>query len=410
MTKGSHTLISTLATLSDLEPAGRRVLVRADLNVPLSEGAVGDDSRIRATVPVLEEALTQKAAVLLVSHLGRPQAGRFDPAFSLAPVAERLSELLGREVPLVRDWLGGVPVEPGALAMCENVRFVEGETANDDSLAQRMAGLCEIFVNDAFAVAHRKHASTCGIPKYAPASCAGPLMLKELRSLSRVMEDPERPLVAIVGGAKIRTKLPLLRRLIARVDWLIPGGGIANALLAASGRDIGASALDLGDLDEASALLHAAAPDRILLPEDLVCAKQCRPDAEPQVRAPDEVAPDEYVLDLGPRTRERIRACIAEARTAVWSGPMGTFEFKPFSAGTRTVAEALAGARDLYSLAGGGETLAAISRFDAAAGISYLSSGGGAFLRFLERGSLPAVDVLAEARRAWLAMERARDD
>ncbi len=402
--------ISSLMRMSDLDLGGHRVLIRSDLNAPLRDGKVSDDARIRSCLLGVRQALEAGAAVLLVSHLGRPEGVGDRQSHSLAPVAARLSEMLERPVPLQQDWLAGVKVEPGEIVVCENVRFYPGETCNEEEFAREMAALCRVFVNDAFAVCHRKHASVHGIVKYVPASCAGPLLLSELEHLSRLLEEePARPLVAVVGGAKPGTKLGAMRRLLTRADQLIPGGGIANALLRASGRRIGTSSpSDEDSLHLAERLLAQPQADRIIFPQDVVCAKAVRPDAQPRLRSIDAIPEDEAILDLGPESCERICDLLRQAGTIVWSGPVGMFEYEPFRAGTYAIARAIA-ASEAYSVAGGGETRAAISAAGADAGFSYLSTGGGAFLRYLEGNSLPAIAMLAEAAAAWRAMERGRD-
>jgi len=402
---------SPLLELSQLDLAGKRVLIREDYNVPLTDGQIGNDARIQASLPTLRQVLQAGASVLVVSHLGRPVAGRRDEALSLRPVAERLSKLLGCPVRLQRDWLDGAEASPGEVVLCENVRFQAGETDNEDNLARRMAALCHVFVNDAFAVCHRRHASVYGIVKYAPVSCAGPLLLRELQVLSQCLEAPGRPLVAVVGGAKLESKLGVLQNLLRQADRLVAGGAIGNARLAAAGHGVGASlaAAEKGDLEAARTLLAHPRAERLLLPADAVCARHCREDAESRECRIAEVADDEIVLDWGPRTRDQVGALLRQAGTILWSGPPGVFEMAPFSAGTRLVVEAIAQNREARSIAGGGNTLEALARFGAPGGVSFASTGGGAFLHFLERGSLPCVNMLMESARAWTAMERGRE-
>jgi phosphoglycerate kinase len=361
-------------------------------------------------LPTIRYALDASASVLLVSHLGRPEEGKHDPALSLAPVAERLSELLGQQVPLVKNWLEGVQVKPGQVVMCENVRFEIGEKSNSDELARHMAALCNVYVNDAFATAHRAQASTCGVAKYAPVACAGPLMLAELKAAERALKDPERPLIAVVGGAKVSTKLALLGNLLDQVDQLIVGGGIANTFLRAAGHNIGGSLHEADLVLEARRLLQKAANSGkpLPLPTDVVCAKSVSADAAATVKTIESIAPDDVIADIGPATADHYAALLREAKTIIWNGPLGVFEYQPFSAGTRHIAEAIA-ASAAFSVAGGGDTIAAIARFGVGDRISYISTGGGAFLELLQGDRLPALVMLEESARAWAAMERARE-
>jgi phosphoglycerate kinase len=384
--------------MTDLDLAEQRVLIREDLNVPVHEGRVVADQRIRAALPTLERALEQRARVMVMSHLGRPKEGQPDPAASLAPVGERLAELLDRPVRLARDWIDGVEVAPGELVLCENVRFLAGEKSDDETLAKRMAALCDIYVMDAFGTAHRAQASTHGVARHAPVACAGPLLMAELEALGRALADPTRPLVAVVGGAKVSGKLEVLEALSRQVDRLILGGGIANTFLAAAGKPIGRS-LHEADLVPVARRLMEDGRERgaeIPLPEDVVVAEAPSADATPRTVTVDAVGPEDMILDIGPRTAARYALTLAEAGTILWNGPVGVFELEPFAAGTRTVAEAIA-ASAAYSLAGGGDTLAAIERFRVESGISYVSTGGGAFLEFVEGKRLPAIAAL-EAR------------
>jgi len=380
--------------MTDLALEGKRVLIREDLNAPVDAGRVKNDARLRAALPTLETALERGAAVMVLSHLGRPKEGEYDAAFSLAPVASRLGELLGRRVPLVRDWLGGVEVAPGDLVLCENVRFEPGEKANDAALAKTMAALCDVFVMDAFGTAHRAQASTAGIAEHAPIACAGPLLVAELEALAAALERPRRPLTAIVGGAKVSTKLEVLRSLAAKVDALILGGGIANTVIAAAGHPVGASLMEADKLDFAAALLAGEfGKAEIPLPTDVVVAPSLSPEAVGTVKPVTGVADGDMILDIGPETAASYAAHLAGAGTIVWNGPLGVFEHPEFAAGTRRVADAVA-ASGAFSIAGGGDTIAAIEQFGIADRVSYISTGGGAFLEFLEGKKLPAVSVL----------------
>lgn len=390
----------SLLRMTDLDLGGKRVLVRADLNVPVKDGQVTSDARIRAALPALEQALEAGAAVMVMSHLGRPEEGRYDEALSLAPVAARLGELMGREVRLERDWIDGVEVAAGELVLCENVRFLEGENKDDEGLARRMAALCDVYVMDAFGTAHRAQASTHGVARFAPVACAGPLLAAELDALSKALDDPARPLVAIVGGAKVSTKLTVLERLVGKVDQLIVGGGIANTVIAAAGYPVGKSLYEPDLVEEARRLMAAAAArgGEIPVPVDVVVGKAFSAEAEAVVRDVAGVEEDELILDVGPNTAARYAERLRRAGTIVWNGPVGVFEFEAFAAGTRIVAEAVADS-DAYSIAGGGDTLAALDRFGITDRVSYVSTGGGAFLEFLEGRTLPAVAVLEERAR-----------
>jgi phosphoglycerate kinase len=385
--------------MSDQALAGRRVMIRADLNVPVKDGRVTSDTRIVATLPTIEEALGKGAAVILLSHLGRPTEGQFAAEFSLKPVAEHLGALLHREIRLQRDWLDGVTVKPGEIVLCENVRFNKGEKKNNEDLARRMAALCDVFVMDAFGTAHRAEASTHGVARFAPIACAGPLLVRELEALGKALRSPKRPVVAIVGGSKVSTKLSVLENLVAQVDTLIVGGGIANTFIAAAGHPVGKSLHEPDLLGEARRL---AAPGpgraRIPLPEDVVVATEFTETARAVTRPVSGVRPDELILDIGPATVRHYAEAVRDAGTIVWNGPVGVFEFDQFGAGTKLLAQAVA-ASPAFSVAGGGDTLAALDKYGLTDRISYVSTGGGAFLEFLEGKTLPAVAILEERAR-----------
>jgi len=388
-----------LLRMSDVDLAGKRVMIREDLNVPIDKGVVTSDARIRAALPTIRRAMQQGAKVIILSHLGRPVEGHYSAENSLAPVAVRLSELLGKPVPLRENWLaGGVDIGYGEAVLCENVRFNKGEKANDATLARRMAALCDVFVMDAFGTAHRAEASTHGVATFAPVACAGPLLVAELEALERALDAPARPLVAIVAGAKVSTKLTVLESLIAKVDKLIVGGGIANTFLAATGVAVGKSLHEADMLDIARSLLEQARArgTEIPLPTDVVVAREFAATAHADVRSIHDVGPEELILDIGPDTAERFAALIEAAGTVIWNGPVGVFEFPQFGEGTKAIANAIARSK-AFSLAGGGDTLAAIEKYGVAEGISYISTGGGAFLEFVEGKTLPAVAAL-EAR------------
>jgi phosphoglycerate kinase len=384
--------------MADQALAGKRVMIREDLNVPVEGGVVTSDARIRAALPTIRAALEQGARVILLSHLGRPKEGEFSAENSLAPVATRLGELLGQPVRLQRDWLDGVECAPGEVVLCENVRFNKGEKKDDETLARRMAALCDVFVMDAFGTAHRAEASTHGVARFAPIACAGPLLVGELEALERALAHPARPLVAIVAGSKVSTKLTVLESLLAKVDKLIVGGGIANTFLAATGVAVGKSLHEPDMLDTARALL-AQAKSRgadIPLPTDVVVATEFAPTAIATVKPVAAVGADELILDIGPQTAAVLAQMLQSAGTILWNGPVGVFEFDQFGGGTRVIAEAIARS-PAFSLAGGGDTLAAIEKYGVEQGISYISTGGGAFLEFVEGKTLPAVAAL-EAR------------
>jgi phosphoglycerate kinase len=383
--------------MQDLDLSGRRVLIREDLNVPIAAGTVTSDARIRAALPTIRAALDQGARVLLMSHLGRPEEGQVNPELSLAPVAKRLAELLGRPVRLAHDWLDGVEVEPGSVVLLENVRFNKGEKKNSDELAKRMAALCDVYVMDAFGTAHRAEASTHGVAKHAPVACAGPLLVSELTALETALEKPARPLVAIVAGSKVSTKLTVLESLLAKVDGLIVGGGITNTFLAAQGYAVGKSLHEPDMLDICRRLMDVAAKRGIdiPMPTDVVVAKEFSAKAEADVKPVSAVAPEEMILDIGPDSAEQFGRVLASAGTILWNGPVGVFEFEQFGEGTRAIANAIARSK-AFSLAGGGDTLAAIEKYKIEDSISYISTGGGAFLEFVEGKKLPAVDILEQ--------------
>jgi phosphoglycerate kinase len=393
----------TFLRLTDLPVAGKRVFIRADLNVPQDDaGNVTEDTRIRASIPGIEYALTGGAAVMVTSHLGRPAEGKLEPEDSLAPVAKRLGEMLGRPVRLVQNWVdGGFEVKPREVVMLENCRVNKGEKKNDEALARKMAALCDVYVNDAFGTAHRAEATTHGMARFASVACAGPLMAGELEALGRALGSPARPLVAIVAGAKVSTKLAILKSLAEKVDQLVVGGGIANTFLAAAGLPIGKSLAEIELVGEARAIIElmkrrgAAVP----LPVDVVVANDLSPLARANRIPATEVKADDMILDIGPRTAQTLAGILAQAGTIVWNGPVGVFEYDQFAGGTKAIALAIAGSK-AFSIAGGGDTLAAIAKFGVADRISYISTGGGAFLEFLEGRKLPAVEVLEQRAAA----------
>ena len=385
-----------LLTLNDVSLNGARVLIRSDLNVPFNEqGQITDDTRIRASLPAIKLALEAGASVMVVSHLGRPTAGEFDEKYSLAPVARRLTELLGLEVTLAKNWLSGVAIEPGQVILLENCRMNVGETSNDEALSQNMAKLCDVYVNDAFGTAHRAHASTHGIAKYVKTAVAGPLVMAEVDALSKALSSPRRPLVAIVGGAKVSTKLTILSSLANKVDHLILGGGIANTFLMAQGKAVGASLAEKDLVQEATKVtaLIERNGGQIPLPTDVVCATSFDEKAPGVLKSVDDIADGEMVLDFGPETMTEIENIIRSAGTVVWNGPVGVFEFPSFEGGTRAMAQAIA-ASTAFSIAGGGDTIAAVTKFGVADKIDYISTAGGAFLEFLEGKTLPALHIL----------------
>lgn len=384
--------------LSGIDVRGKRVFIRADFNVPQDDaGNITDDTRIRASVPAIRDALARGAAVMVTSHLGRPTEGEWKAEDSLAPIGKRLSELLGMDVPLVRDWVDGGPwhaaLKPGEVVLLENCRMNKGEKKNSDELARKMAKLCDVYANDAFGTAHRAEATTHGIAKFAPVACAGPLLAAELDALGKALANPARPLVAIVAGSKVSTKLTILRALAAKVDVLIVGGGIANTFVLAEGGKIGKSLAEPELVGEAKAILDEF-PGKVPVPIDAVTAKAFAADAAAELKAIENVEPDDLILDIGPTSVAYLKTVIAKAGTIVWNGPVGVFEFDAFAGGTEAIAHAIA-ASSAFSIAGGGDTLAAIAKFGVGDRIGYISTGGGAFLEFLEGKTLPAVEVLA---------------
>ena len=386
----------SIVRMTDLDLSGKRVLIRQDLNVPIENGQISSEQRITASLPTLKRALEQGAAVMVTSHLGRPKEGQWSEENSLQPVARRLSELLGRDVPLLRDWVGGVDVQPGQIVLLENCRMNVGEGKDDEALARRYAALCDVFVMDAFGTAHRAQASTHGVIRFAPVAAGGPLLMAELDALAQALDAPAKPLLAIVAGSKVSTKLELLANLVGKVDQLIVGGGIANTFIAAAGYKVGKSLYEPDLLDTARKIVADAKARgaEIPLPVDVVTAKQFLPDAIAEVKAVDAVAEDDLILDIGPQTAAQYAQLIANAGTVVWNGPVGVFEFEAFSKGTEALARAIA-TSPAFSIAGGGDTLAAVDKFDIAKDVSYISTGGGAFLEFLEGKTLPAVAALA---------------
>ena len=383
-------------SMDDVELAGKRVLIREDLNVPIKDGEVTSAARLRAALPTIKKAIEAGARVMVMAHLGRPTEGEPTEADSLGPVARWLSGELGFEVPLIKDWLDGVEVAEGELVVCENVRFNVGEKANDEALARKMGALCDVFVMDAFGTAHRAQASTEGVARFAPKACAGPLLMAEVKALTAAMDNPKRPLVVIVGGSKVSSKLALLKSLSSLADQLIVGGGIANTFLAAAGHDVGGSLYETDLVDEAKAI-HAdirANGGDIPLPEDVIVANELSENATAEQRAVDGVGADEMILDIGPKARESVAGILKSAGTIIWNGPVGVFEIDAFGGGTEALSQAIAES-EAFSIAGGGDTLAAIEKYGVGNDVSYISTGGGAFLEFLEGKTLPAIAALA---------------
>ena len=388
----------SIRRMSDLDLKGQRVLIREDLNVPIDNGRITSETRIAAAIPTIRLALEKGAAVMVTSHLGRPKEGQWTEEDSLAPVAKRVGELLGREVPLIRDWIDGIDVKPGQLVLLENCRMNVGEGKDDEALSKKYAALCDVFVMDAFGTAHRAQASTHGAIRFAKVACGGPLLMAELDALAKALDKPARPLLAIVAGSKVSTKLTLLENLVDKVDQLIVGGGIANTFIAAAGYKVGKSLVE-NDLIDTAKKIAAAAKARgaeVPVPTDVVVASEFKADAPATVKRVEDVTDSDMILDIGPETAKRYAALIAKAGTVVWNGPVGVFEFDAFGNGTKTLAHAIADS-DAFSIAGGGDTLAAIEKYGVEDKISYISTGGGAFLEFLEGRTLPAVAAL-EAR------------
>ena len=387
----------SIIKMTDLDLANKRVLIRVDFNVPIKAGVVSSDARIRAALPTLKLALEAGAKLMIMSHLGRPTEGLLTEADSMQPIATHLGELLGREVILATDYLEGIDVKAGEIVLFENVRSNIGEKSNDAELSKKLASLCDIFVNDAFGTAHRAQASTHGVAQYAPLACAGPLLSRELEALAKALDNPARPLVAIVGGSKVSTKLQVLDSLMDKVDQLIVGGGIANTFIAAIGLEVGKSLVEMDLVDDAKALMKKASARgaSIPIPEDVVVGKEFSETTQATIKAATEVAEDDMIFDIGPLTSKRLEQIILDAGTIIWNGPLGVFEFDQFGAGTESLARAIA-ANQGFSIAGGGDTLAAIDKYDIAEDVSYISTGGGAFLEFVEGRALPAVEVLKQ--------------
>ena len=387
----------SVLSMADLDLTNQRVLIREDLNVPVKEGRVTSAKRIQAALPTIQLALDKGAKVILLSHRGRPTEGRYDQEQSLQPIADYLTDQCNLNVRLEKDWLSGVVLNVGEIVLCENVRFQVGEKSNDDQLAKQMASLCDVFVMDAFGTAHRAQASTHGVAKFAPIACAGPLLKKELDSLQKALTEPTRPMVAIVGGSKVSTKLTVLETLLDKVDQLIVGGGIVNTFLAAIGKPVGKSLYEADLVGTAKSLLELAASKntQIPLPTDVVCAKEFSEKAEATIKSVDDVAEDDLILDIGPESSKQVAEFMQDAGTIVWNGPIGVFEFEAFANGTEVMAKAIANSQ-AFSIAGGGDTLAAVDKFGLEEKISYISTGGGAFLEYLEGKKLPAVEILEQ--------------
>jgi len=387
--------------MTDQDLTAKRVLIREDLNVPVRDGVVTSEARIRAALPTIKAGIDAGARVMLMSHLGRPKEGAFESAYSLAPVAEHLGSLLNQRVRLVADWLDGLEVDEGEAVLCENVRFNVGEKADDEDLSQKMAALCDVFVMDAFGTAHRAQASTHGVARFAPVACAGPLLVTELEALGKALDNPARPMAAIVGGAKVSTKLTVLESLLHVVDQLIPGGGIANTFIAAAGHPVGNSLIENDLIDQAKKLIDDAASrgGEIPIPTDVVVGKAFSAETPATIKTVSDVAEDDMIFDIGPETAASFARMMRDAGTVVWNGPVGVFEFDQFGEGTRVLGEAIARS-SAFSIAGGGDTLAAVDKYNIAQNISYISTGGGAFLEFLEGKTLPAVAMLEQRASA----------
>ena len=394
-------------TIDDIPLSGKRVLLRVDFNVPINNGEILDYTRIQACLPTIKKILSAGANLILMSHLGRPKEGQFDDSCSLSPVANALSTLMGEEVMFISDWSQINKDQNNRLILLENVRFQLGETSNDENLSRKMASMCDIYVNDAFAAAHRLHASTHGVAKYSPIVCAGPLMVKEMQALTTVFKNPAHPLIAIVGGSKTSTKLEVLKSLLSKVDKLIVGGGIANTFMKASGTNIGKSLCENDLLNVATEIMEIAATQGkdIPLPTDVVCGKSIDEGAEAITKSIEDIQEDDLILDIGPQTAQDYSNSLLNAKTIIWNGPLGVFEIDQFGNGTETVANAIA-ASEAFSVAGGGDTLSAITKYGVATEISYVTTAGGAFLEFLEGKTLPAIAILEECALAWKATEK----
>ena len=402
--------MSILVKIADLDLSDKTVLIREDYNVPMKNFEITDNTRITATLPTLKHVINAGAKLILVSHLGRPEEGKYDEIFSLAPVAKLLSSQLGFEVPLIKNWIDGIDMSNYQVVLCENVRFEKGEIDNDEELSRKMAQLCQIYVNDAFATAHRAQASTHGIAKYAAISAAGPLLISELKALTKALRKPAKPIVAIIGGAKVSTKLTIIKKLLEKIDTLILGGGIVNTFLNAAGYEIGKSLYEKDLVETSKELIEQAKKNNcnILLPDDVLTGNKFEENTTAEIKSISDIDRNDIIMDVGPKTIKKLNAIIKEAKTIVWNGPLGVFEFEKFSNGTKTLAQEIAKS-DAYSIAGGGDTIAAITKFNVKKDISYISTGGGAFLEFLEGKKLPAIGILEEAARAWVAMEKARE-
>ena len=404
------TLLTQLVKIKDLDLAAKRVLLREDYNVPLNGDIIEDDNRIKASLPTIKTLLEIGAKIIIISHLGRPQEGQYDAALSLAPVAKKLSQLLAMSVPLIKNWTDGIDMTNRDIVICENVRFQKGELENEDILARKMAALCDVYINDAFATAHRMQASTHSVVKYVPVAAAGPLLISELKYLSKIYKEQTVPMVAILGGSKVGSKLNILSTFVEKMDKLIVGGGIANTFLKASGANIGRSIYEQDMLEESKKIIQLAADKgvELPLPVDAVCAKDFSAHADISIKRVNKIESDDMILDIGPETIAKLTKLLKDAATIIWNGPIGVFEFDRFSAGTHAIAQSIAN-NHAFSIVGGGDTLSALKKFGLTDKMSYISTGGGAFLEFLEGKTLPAVAILDESARAWAAMERARE-
>ena len=402
--------MSILVKIADLDLSDKTVLIREDYNVPMKNFEITDNTRITATLPTLKYVINAGAKIILVSHLGRPEEGKYNEMFSLAPVAKFLSSQLGFEVPLIKNWVDGIEMSNYQIVLCENVRFEKGEIDNDEELSRKMAQLCQIYVNDAFATAHRAQASTHGIAKYAAISAAGPLLVSELKALTKALRKPAKPIVAIIGGAKVSTKLTIIKKLLKKIDTLILGGGIVNTFLNAAGYEIGKSLYEKDLVETSKRLMEQAKKNNcnILLPDDVLTGNKFEENVTAKMKPISDIEKNDIIMDIGPKAIKKLNKIIKDAKTIVWNGPLGVFEFKQFSDGTKNLAQEIAKS-DAYSIAGGGDTIAAITKFNVKKDISYISTGGGAFLEFLEGKKLPAIEILEEAARAWVAMEKARE-